>query len=84
MKYFQDGDQLCITRDDFVDLQESPAVFIPIDGDVARQILSGGILSISICDLRQLQDELSFDFNRLINLHLRNSERMASNENHHN
>ena len=30
MKYFIDGDQLVITKDNFVDLQESPAVFYPI------------------------------------------------------
>ena len=31
MKCFVDGDQICIVRDDFVDLQESPAFFIPLD-----------------------------------------------------
>lgn len=39
MKYFIDGDQLVITRDDFVDLQESPAVFYPLDSDMAQAVL---------------------------------------------
>ena len=31
MKWFLDGDQVVVTHDDFIDLQESPAVFIPTD-----------------------------------------------------
>ncbi|MFH1486717.1 MAG: hypothetical protein ABIH46_11655 [Chloroflexota bacterium] len=30
MKFFIDGDQLVITKDDFVDLQESQALFVPL------------------------------------------------------
>ncbi len=30
MKCFIDGNQLCIVNDDFVNLQESDAVFIPL------------------------------------------------------
>lgn len=33
-----DGDQLCITREDFVDLQDSPAIFIPIASDDIEDI----------------------------------------------
>lgn len=29
MRYFTDGDQIAIVRDDFIDLQSSPAAFFP-------------------------------------------------------
>ena len=31
LKCFIEGDQLCVVRADFVNLQESPAVFMPLD-----------------------------------------------------
>ena len=31
LRVFKDGDAFCITLDDFVDLQESPAVFLDAD-----------------------------------------------------
>lgn len=43
MKHFVDGDQLCITRDDFVNLQESPVVFYPLDSVVAKTVLIFGL-----------------------------------------
>ena len=39
MKCFKDGDQLCIIRDDFINLQESKIVFIDLDSKVAKEIL---------------------------------------------
>lgn len=37
MKCFIDGNKLCIVNDDFIDLQESNAVFIPIsEKDISR------------------------------------------------
>ena len=38
MKCFIDGDQLCITKDDFINLQESEAVFIPISKEDITKI----------------------------------------------
>ena len=43
MKWSVDGDQICVTKDNFVNLQESPAVFIPRDSEAGRAIESGGI-----------------------------------------
>jgi len=40
MKYFIDGDQMVFTREDFVNLQESPAVFYPLESEVAQAILA--------------------------------------------
>jgi len=39
MKYIIDGDHICITRDDFIDLQQSPAIFYPLDSDIAKSII---------------------------------------------
>ena len=48
MKYFIDGDRMVITKDQFIDLQESPAVFIPLDSPDARALQRGGILELSV------------------------------------
>lgn len=51
MKYFVDGDQLVITRDDFIDLQESPALFYPVGSDIAQTVLKAesiGALSVGV------------------------------------
>lgn len=34
----RDGDQLMVTRTDFVDLQQSPAIFIPVDEAIGRNL----------------------------------------------
>lgn len=39
MKYKLDGDRLMICADNFVDLASSPAIFIPLFGQLAREIL---------------------------------------------
>lgn len=51
MKHFKDGDQLVITRDDFVNLQESPAHFVPLDSQLAKTILENGFGGLSVSDL---------------------------------
>jgi len=61
MKWFEDGDQVCVTRDDFINLQESPAVFVPKDSDVGRVILKDGILGLSMGCLHRLRDRLVLD-----------------------
>lgn len=38
MKAFKDGDQICIVQDDFADLAESSAVFLPLDSKLGRYI----------------------------------------------
>ena len=48
MKFSVDGDQICVTKDDFVNLQESPAVFYPLEGDIAKILLKDGILGLPI------------------------------------
>ena len=59
MKYSIDGDQVCITKDDFINLQESPAVFIPRDSETGRAIEVGGIRNMAIGDLRTVWDLLN-------------------------
>lgn len=59
MKHFKDGDQLVITHDDFVDPQESPAYFIPLDSHVARTILRDGFRGLSVSDLSLLRAALA-------------------------
>ena len=61
MKYFEDGDQLVITRDDFVNLQESPAVFFKLDSEVAKTVLRSGIRGLPIGDLRSINAALNKD-----------------------
>lgn len=38
MKAFKDGDQWCIVEDDFINLQESPCEFVPVDSMMGRLI----------------------------------------------
>lgn len=54
MKYFMDGDQMCIALDDFIDLQESPAVFVSLDGLIAKEIMVSGLFGLD----KGLQDLL--------------------------
>ena len=62
MKYFIDGDQLYITRNDFVDLQESPAVFIDTETDLAQRILAfQGFETLSFGEQLYLRLELYGD-----------------------
>jgi len=58
MKHFVDGDQVAITLDDFVDLQQSPAVFIPVDSDDGRAVIAGGVAQLSVGRLSEIFNEL--------------------------
>ena len=59
MKYFIDGDQMVITKDDFVNLQESPAVFYSLEGAIAKAILDAGtVIALPVGDLMRIQDLL--------------------------
>ena len=58
MKWFIDGDQVVITHDDFVDLQESPAVFVPANSEVGETIRNSGLVWLPIGDLLALQHQL--------------------------
>lgn len=61
MKWSIDGDQVCITKDDFVDLQESPAVFLDRDCPLGELIERGGWSALALADLCWLQYELQAD-----------------------
>jgi len=61
MKWFIDGDQICITKDDFVNLQESPVVFVPRDSENGRAIELGGIRELPIGDLMDIRNRLAGD-----------------------
>jgi hypothetical protein len=59
MKHFIDGDQLCITFDTFVNLQESLAVFYPLDGEIARTVLGhGSVKYLPVGDLIAVRERL--------------------------
>lgn len=59
MKYFADGDQLVTTKDDFVDLQESTAVFYPLESEIAKTILEAGtVIALPLGDLRHIHNQL--------------------------
>lgn len=54
MKHFVDGDCLVIVKDDFVNLQESPAVFYPICSDVACTVLDDSVLVLPVGELQRV------------------------------
>ena len=59
MKWHIDGDQICITLDDFVNLQESPAVFVPRDSEQGQAIeQSGRVSGLPVGDLRSIYGRL--------------------------
>ena len=45
MKYFVDGNQMVFTNDDFVNLQESPVVFEPLEAYLVQRVLKAGSVS---------------------------------------
>ena len=58
MKHSVDGDQLCITLDDFINLQESPAMFYPLASEVAKTVLNYGITGLPLGDLLFIRNAL--------------------------
>ena len=66
MKYFTDGNQLYITEDDFVDLQESPAVFYALDSEVAKTVLANGIGGLTVGDLLSIHDRLAQEKQQMV------------------
>ena len=56
MKWFEDGDQLVITYDDFVNLHESPAVFLAGDSEAAQMVRSDGrVIAMPMGDLMNVR-----------------------------
>ena len=60
MKCFQDGNCMVVVNDDFVDLQESAAVFVPVDSP-AGQILAatGSVIELPLRDLAEIRRRLN-------------------------
>lgn len=67
MIYFMDGDQLAIVTNDFVNLHESAALFLPLESDDATSILTTG--SVDVNEMRMNCDHcaLTGRINRLRN-----------------
>jgi len=71
MRAFADGDQLCVTSDSFVNLQESPAMFVPLDSQLANKLTEEGknmddhqkvtLLLESLAEKRALQEVIRMD-----------------------
>jgi len=58
MKWFVDGDQVVVTKDDFVNLQESPTVFIRKDSEQGKIIQTSGVRGLPFSDLLFIKDIL--------------------------
>ncbi len=58
MKYFKDGDQMCIVSDKFINLQESESVFIDWDSEQANIIKKDGFSGLLVGELRELMNKL--------------------------
>ena len=58
MQWFLDGDQVVVTYDDFVDLQTSPAVFVPVEHVLGKRITYSGLESLMDHDRRRLEERL--------------------------
>jgi hypothetical protein len=39
MKYIKEGNQLCIIKEDFINLQESDALFIDLDNPITKELM---------------------------------------------
>lgn len=59
MRWFIDGDQLVVTKDNFVNLQESSAVFMDVQSSVARDIQERGIRDMFLGDLASVYNMLT-------------------------
>ena len=59
MKHSVDGDQLCITLDDFINLQESPAMFYPLASQLAQTVLNEGMRGLPLGELFHVRDLLA-------------------------
>lgn len=46
-----DGDQVVVTKDDFVNLQESPTVFVRGDSEQGKIIQASGVRGLPFSDL---------------------------------
>lgn len=56
MKYFVDGNKLVITKDSFINLQESSAVFIPLDHEIAKDVIKHkSVLAMPLGDLMRIK-----------------------------
>ena len=58
MKATIDGDQLMLTTDHFISLQESPAVFVPLDSDVAQRFQKEGRCGLMLKEVRNIYHDL--------------------------
>lgn len=58
MKHFVDGDQLVITKDNFVNLQESSAVFYPLTSDTAQTVIKDGVWGLPLATLARIRSYL--------------------------
>ena len=72
MKHFMDGDEICVVRDDFVDLQESAAVFLSPHSLIGQAVLEMGIdqlppLYVQTLEEKLLAEERSMEYQALLN-----------------
>ena len=61
MKIIKDGDAVCVVKDDFVNLQESPSVWFSEDSNIGKILLKDGILGLSVGDLRVINQLLEIE-----------------------
>jgi hypothetical protein len=58
MKHYIDGDQVVVTKDDFIDLQASPAVFILAESETGKTIVAEGVIGLPLVDLISIKSLL--------------------------
>ena len=55
MRFFVDADQLVFANNDFANYEESPAVFFPLEGEMAQRVLRvGSILALTVEETKQI------------------------------
>ena len=61
MKVFKDGNAYCITKDNFVNLHDSPAVFFHEDSEIGQIFKTQGmsVLNLPVGDLLNIKNKLN-------------------------
>jgi hypothetical protein len=54
LRWCLDGDHVCVYRDDFVNLQESPALFFPLNGSIGQTVVKKGLEGLSFDELDKM------------------------------
>ena len=61
MKVFKDGNAYCITKDNFVNLQESPSIWFDEDSEIGQIFKTQGmsVLNLPVGNLLNIKNKLN-------------------------